>query len=319
MKRVNAIFLRIVSLILFFCVIGIFSWEALASETNSVSSYFWGCSEEAFREIQLSNPPFTGEDVLELEKRLKQLGFHPGSVDGVFDEVAAEAVKKLQSTTNLPVTGIVDKNTWEVLGKDCQPTNDVTEKTAPEGQVKIIIEKDKRLLTIYEDGKPYKEFPVAIGKSSTPSPVGEWKVINKSMHWGTGFGTRWIGLNVPWGIYGIHGTNKPWSIGQAASKGCFRMYNKHVEELFSWIKVGTPVLVVGDPYTSYRRLLKNGSVGQDVVLVQQKLRTEKILWLPADGRFGAATERALKLYQMLYGLPPTGQVDKAMWEHMINQ
>jgi peptidoglycan hydrolase-like protein with peptidoglycan-binding domain len=97
------------------------------------------------------------------------------------------------------------------------------------------------------------------------------------------------------------------------------MYNKHVEELFSWIKVGTPVLVVGDPYTSYRRLLKNGSVGQDVVLVQQKLRTEKILWLPADGRFGAATERALKLYQMLYGLPPTGQVDKAMWEHMINQ
>jgi len=149
--------------------------------------------------------------------------------------------------------------------------------------------------------------------------VGEWKVISKSKEWGSGFGTRWIGLNVPWGIYGIHGTNKPWTIGQAASHGCFRMYNKHVEEIFPWVKIGTPVIVTGEPYISYHRVLKNGSVGQDVVLIQQRLRTEKLLWLPADGRFGATTERALKLYQMLNGLPATGQVDKALWNKMIGQ
>ena len=48
------------------------------------------------------------------------------------------------------------------------------------------------------------------------------------MNWGGGFGTRWLGLNVPWGIYGIHGTNQPWSIGTQASAGCIRMFNRHV-------------------------------------------------------------------------------------------
>jgi len=54
-----------------------------------------------------------------------------------------------------------------------------------------------------------------------------------------------MGLNVPWGIYGIHGTNKPWTIGQFASHGCIRMRNKDVEELFEWIPVGTNVLIEG--------------------------------------------------------------------------
>lgn len=302
-------------LLLFFCAIQVSPLEA--TELNTVHGRIWGCSEEFFREMHLSDPPIMGEDVQELESRLQELGFNPGVLDGVFDAETAEAIKKLQTANNLPATGIVDKDTWVALGQDCEPTN--SPKTpAPEGQIKIVIEKDKRLLTVYADGKPYKQYPVAIGKASTPSPIGEWKVINKSREWGSGFGTRWIGLNVPWGIYGIHGTNKPWSIGQAASHGCFRMHNKHVEEIFPWVKVGTPVIVVGNPYINYNRVIKNGSTGQDVVLVQQRLRAEKLLWLPADGRFGSATERALKLYQMLYGLPVTGQVDKSLWDRMVN-
>ncbi|HHU31676.1 MAG: L,D-transpeptidase family protein [Zhaonellaceae bacterium] len=316
MKKTTYSLVIITSLILFFCAIKTLPLKA--DELNLAHGRIWGCGEETFREIRLNDPPLSGEDVYELEKRLKELGFSPGVLDGVFDQDTEEAVKNLQIANDLPATGVVDKDTWEVLGQDCEPTNN-PQTPAPEGQIKIVIEKDKRLLTVYADGKPYKQYPVAIGKSSTPSPVGEWKVINKSKEWGSGFGTRWIGLNVPWGIYGIHGTNKPWSIGQAASHGCFRMYNKHVEEIFPWVKVGTPVIVTGDTYTSYNRILKNGSIGQDVVLIQQKLRAEKLLWLPADGRFGAATERALKLYQMFNGLQATGQVDKALWDKMLNK
>ena len=50
-------------------------------------------------------------------------------------------------------------------------------------------------------------------------------------------------LNVPWGIYGIHGTDKPWSIGQAVSHGCVRMYNQDAEELYGKVPVGTPVRI----------------------------------------------------------------------------
>ena len=45
------------------------------------------------------------------------------------------------------------------------------------------------------------------------------------------------------GKYGIHGTNRPSSIGTAASYGCFRMRNEDVLDLFARVPEGTPVIV----------------------------------------------------------------------------
>ena len=45
-------------------------------------------------------------------------------------------------------------------------------------------------------------------------------------------------------LYRIHGTNDVSSIGRAASSGCFRMRNEHVEHLASIAPIGTPVIVV---------------------------------------------------------------------------
>lgn len=42
----------------------------------------------------------------------------------------------------------------------------------------------------------------------------------------------------------IHGTNQPQSIGTSASNGCFRMINDHVMDLYTRVKVGTPVVVL---------------------------------------------------------------------------
>ena len=46
---------------------------------------------------------------------------------------------------------------------------------------------------------------------------------------------------------GIHGTNAPQSIGRAASRGCIRLRNRDVEELFDLIAVGVPVEVRAGP------------------------------------------------------------------------
>lgn len=43
--------------------------------------------------------------------------------------------------------------------------------------------------------------------------------------------------------YRIHGTDKPWTIGQASSSGCIRMMNADVEELYNLTKIGTRVIV----------------------------------------------------------------------------
>ncbi|MDP4823706.1 MAG: L,D-transpeptidase [Aestuariivirgaceae bacterium] len=45
------------------------------------------------------------------------------------------------------------------------------------------------------------------------------------------------------GTYGIHGTNRPTSIGTAASYGCFRMRNEDVLDLYARVPEGTPVIV----------------------------------------------------------------------------
>jgi lipoprotein-anchoring transpeptidase ErfK/SrfK len=44
-------------------------------------------------------------------------------------------------------------------------------------------------------------------------------------------------------LYRIHGTNQPWTIGQAMSSGCIRMANDDVVHLYSQVNVGTRVVV----------------------------------------------------------------------------
>ena len=45
------------------------------------------------------------------------------------------------------------------------------------------------------------------------------------------------------GTYGIHGTNRPETIGTNASFGCFRMYNSDILSLIKRVKIGTVVYV----------------------------------------------------------------------------
>jgi lipoprotein-anchoring transpeptidase ErfK/SrfK len=45
-------------------------------------------------------------------------------------------------------------------------------------------------------------------------------------------------------LYRIHGTNAPWTIGNAVSSGCIRMRNEDVTDLYERINVGTRVIVI---------------------------------------------------------------------------
>lgn len=104
----------------------------------------------------------------------------------------------------------------------------------------IEIDTKKRLLRLLVNGTLVKEYPVAVGKSSALTPLGNWTIVKKAL-WGEQFGGHFMQLSVPWGIYGIHGTNKPWSIGQAVSHGCVRMYNSDAADLYNTVPIGTPV------------------------------------------------------------------------------
>ncbi|MEO1265089.1 MAG: L,D-transpeptidase, partial [Pseudomonadota bacterium] len=49
-------------------------------------------------------------------------------------------------------------------------------------------------------------------------------------------------------LYRIHGTDAPWTIGRNVSKGCVRMHNAHVEDLYRRVGVGTRVTATWKRY-----------------------------------------------------------------------
>lgn len=179
----------------------------------------------------------------------------------------------------------------------------------PDGSVSIVIKVQSRILEVHNDRKLYKTYRIAVGRSNTPTPIGDWTVSWKAYRAGDIMGTRFLALDVPWGGYGIHGTNRPWSIGQFASLGCIRLRNSDIEELFEWVPVGTPVRIEGQLFR-IERVLKFETTGPDVVQLQVKLRKFGYLEGRADGFFNKDTETAVKRFQHDKGLKSSGVADR---------
>ena len=100
-----------------------------------------------------------------------------------------------------------------------------------------------RKLHYFSGQRAPKAYPIAVGKPETPTPLGTYHIIDKIVNPDGILGTRWMGLDIPNGPYGIHGTSLPDSIGKAISNGCIRMYNHNAEELFSLVLIGTTVII----------------------------------------------------------------------------
>jgi lipoprotein-anchoring transpeptidase ErfK/SrfK len=58
--------------------------------------------------------------------------------------------------------------------------------------------------------------------------------------------------------YRIHGTDAPWTIGTAASKGCVRMFNKDVDDLYPRVKVGSKVTVTWQQFANVSKPMNDG-------------------------------------------------------------
>ena len=162
-----------------------------------------------------------------------------------------------------------------------------------------------------------KTYPIAGGKLSTPSPYGTWTIVSKSSDWGAGFGSRWMELNVPWGTYGIHGTNKPLSISHPNSLGCIRMFNKDVAELYKFVDCGTTVVIYGGPYGlawNHFRNLKPGDKGADVLDIQKRLKDRGYYFGKLDGIYGDVMKKAIIKYRKDNNLELTHNLNKEFYD-----
>lgn len=163
----------------------------------------------------------------------------------------------------------------------------------------IFIDITENKLYLLSNKEVIKTYPISSGKYESPSPIGDWKIVGKDT-WGKGFGGRWMGFNVPWGKYGIHGTKEPWSIGGAGSHGCIRMFNKDVVELYKIVPVGIRVKIYGGPYGPFGsgfRVIEPGDRGSDIYEVQRRLKEQGYFHGYISGIYGSDMRNAIHRFQ----------------------
>lgn len=127
------------------------------------------------------------------------------------------------------------------------------------GATYIIVNKETNLLAFIDEGKIQRVYRVGTGKNMDLTPEGEFTITVKAKNpyyrkkdikggaEDNPLGTRWIGfdaLDTDGRTYGIHGNNNPDTVGKYVSRGCVRMYEEEVQQLFDRVPIGTKVLIV---------------------------------------------------------------------------
>lgn len=151
------------------------------------------------------------------------------------------------------------------------PTAYVLPSAAREG---IVINVAEYRLYYYPPGRDTViTFPVGVGRMDFPTPTISTKVVTKieNPSWTPTDAARRehaeMGDPLPHVVppgpdnplghlaiqlsargYFIHGTNKPFGVGQGVSHGCVRLYPGHIETLAELVPNGTPVYIVNEPY-----------------------------------------------------------------------
>lgn len=190
-------------------------------------------------------------------------GLTRGEVNVYEDPGGSEAVGTLPATTILGTATVVSaigqptENGWievRLPGRPNESTGWIETRLVDLYVVSdlIVIDLSNRELVYYIDGTERLRSPVAVGTSHNPTPTGTYFVTDSvRINGGGPWGPAALGLsarsetitefNGGDGIIGIHGTNKPGSIGKAASLGCVRLPNDTITELRDLVSLGTPV------------------------------------------------------------------------------
>lgn len=121
----------------------------------------------------------------------------------------------------------------------------------------IFVDKSQNVLFLKRGSEILKTYRIATG-ANNGTPVGDFKIVTKlkdPVHYRRDIkavigaendqnliGTRWMGFDLP--SYGIHGHAVTDDLGKQVTKGCVRMLNKDVEELFMIVPRKTTVTIV---------------------------------------------------------------------------
>ncbi len=122
------------------------------------------------------------------------------------------------------------------------------------GPFAAVVDLKEFALTVHLQGYYVKRYDVGIGEDGS-SPIGKFTVLNKVENPQytdpkgkvipgddptNPLGERWLDLGEG---YGIHGTIDPSSIGKAKSRGCIRLRDKEIIEVYDFLVRGSEVII----------------------------------------------------------------------------
>ena len=121
-------------------------------------------------------------------------------------------------------------------------------------RTRIEIDLSDRRVDFFRSGRRVLRVSAAVGAEGTPTPTGRFYVNQRLLSGDPSgpYGPGGIGISAfspvltGWtqgGPIAIHGTNDPGSIGKAASYGCLRIENRHLERMLRANPEGTPVSI----------------------------------------------------------------------------
>jgi lipoprotein-anchoring transpeptidase ErfK/SrfK len=136
------------------------------------------------------------------------------------------------------------------------------------GPFNAVVSKKNFTMDIYLQGVFVKQYKVGLGKIEHDTPTGKWKAAaggkmikptwtdpdSGRVYQGSDpdypLGSRWIALEGLEGAakgrtgFAIHGTKEPETIGTRASRGCIRLFNGDVVEVYDLLEAGISEVVV---------------------------------------------------------------------------
>ncbi|MFJ1973337.1 L,D-transpeptidase family protein [Streptomyces sp. NPDC087903] len=135
----------------------------------------------------------TGQDVRELQARLRQVAWLYDGPTGTYDDLTEEAVEGFQGKRGLPRTGETDRITWQRLLRMThepgrwelylmggQPAG-APDPRCLTGRV-LCVDKSSRTLRWMIDGRTVSTMAVRFGSQYTPTREGVFQVYWKSRH-----------------------------------------------------------------------------------------------------------------------------------------
>lgn len=236
-----------------------------------------------------------GADVRRLQTLLSNRGMNPGGIDGIFGSATETAVRTWQVRSNITVTGTSTIQTWRSLGVNCPvtPAPGPTPTPPPGGDCPLLRRGDtgtdvRRLQSLLRSRGVFSGQVNGIFGQSTEAAVRTWQRRQSLTITGTSTVQTWRSLGVNCSV-----TPGPTPPPRPPSP---------------------PPPSPGSPEQCFCPVLRRGSTGPSVRLLQRELQSRRYYSGPLDGRFDTRTENTVRQFQRAQGLAVTGAVNRATWQ-----